>query len=106
VRTLADHSRSIAALHALATEYPLLPAADIRIVPNVPGELMIECYDSLASFEAWREALHADTDTVEHELTRVGQIHLIAEAKFDGATVIIHGYTPQARTQLAKAVAA
>ncbi|MFE2710528.1 hypothetical protein ACFXKI_00705 [Streptomyces mirabilis] len=106
MRTLADHSRTIAAMHALATEYPLLPAADIRIVPRVPDELMIECYDSLASFEAWREALHADIDAVEHQVTRIGQIHLIAEAKFDGVTVIIHGYTPQARPQLAKAVAA
>lgn len=104
MRTLSDHSRTIAAMHALAEEYPLLPAADLRLVSNIPDELMVSCWD-LASFEAWREALHADVDAVEHQVTRIGQIHLIAEAKFDGVTVIIHGYTPQARPQLAKAVA-
>lgn len=103
MRTLADHARSIAAMHALATEYPLLPAADIQMVPQAPNELAVSCYDSLASFEAWREALHADSDSVEWELTRVGQIHLVAQAHFDGVTVLIHGYTPQARPQLAVA---
>jgi hypothetical protein len=103
VRTLADHARTIAALHALATEYPLLPAADVRIVSNVPDELMVSCWN-LASFEAWREALRADVDSIEQEITAVGQIHLLAAATFDGVTVLIHGYTPQARPQ--KAVAA
>jgi hypothetical protein len=93
-------------MHALATEYPLLPAADIRVVSHATDELMVSCFDSLTSFEAWREALHADPDAIEYEITAVGQIHLVSEVKFDGVTVLIHGYTPQARTQLAKAVAA
>lgn len=104
MRTLAEHARTIAAMHALAEEYPLLPAADLRITSNVPDELMVSCWD-LASFEAWREALHAAADEVEHTVTRIGQIHLIAAATFDGVTVIVHGYTPQGRPQLSKAVA-
>ncbi|MEU1497358.1 hypothetical protein [Streptomyces sp. NPDC005732] len=105
MRILADHSRTIAALNAIAEEYPLLPAAEIRMVPQAPNELLVSCHDSLASFEAWREALHADMDAVEHEVTRIGQVHLVASAQFDGVTVIIHGYTPQVRPQMVKAAA-
>lgn len=103
MRTFADQARTVEALHALATEYPLLPAADIQLVPHMPGELLLSCWD-LGAFEQWREALHADVDAIEHGVTAVGQIRLIAQTKFDGITVLIHGYSPQARPQ--KAVAA
>jgi hypothetical protein len=106
VRTFADHDRAIAALHTLATEYPLLPAASISITPQFPDELVVSCFSSLADFEKWREALHADTVEVEHEITGVDQVHLIAVAKFDGVTVLIHGYSPRVRPQVLKAVAA
>lgn len=105
MRTFADHSRAVAALHALATEYPLLPAASISIVPQFPDELVISCFSSLADFEQWREALHADTVEVEHEITAVDQVHLVAAAQFDGVTVLIHGYSPRVRPQMVKAAA-
>jgi hypothetical protein len=105
VRTLADHSRTVAALHALATEYPLLPAARIELVPHAPTELMVSCFGSLSDFEQWREALHADPAEAEYEVTAVGQIRIVAAADFDGVTVLIHGYSPQARPQKAEVAA-
>lgn len=104
MRTLADHAQTIAALHALATEYPLLPATTLQIVSHAPGELMVSCWD-LGAFEAWREALHADPDESEYEVTAVGQIRLTAAADFDGATVLIHGYSSKARPQKAEVAA-
>ena len=101
MRTFADHARTVTALHELAAEYPLLPAPDVQIVPHLPGELMLSCWD-LAAFEAWREALHADAEDVEHGVTQVGQVRLIAAAKFNGITVILHGYSPQIRPQKAE----
>lgn len=101
MRTFADQARTIGALHALATEYPLMPAADIQLVPHLPGELLLSCWN-LGSFEAWREALHADPDGIEHGVTAVGQIRLVAQTTFDGVTVLIHGYSPQARPQKAE----
>ena len=102
MRTLADHFRTIDALHALAVEYPLLPAPDIRAISHAPGDLMISCHDSLADFEEWREALRIDPASVEEETTKLGQIHLIAEAAFAGATVLLHGYSPKAKPQTAQ----
>jgi hypothetical protein len=96
VRTFADHSRTIDALHALAAEYPLLPAPDIQLVPHLPGELLLSLWD-LSAFEAWREALHADDDSVEYGVTAVGQVRLVAQTRFDGVSILIHGYSPQAR---------
>jgi hypothetical protein len=102
VRTLADHFSTFDALHALATEYPLLPAADMRTESNSPGDLLVSCWH-LDHFEQWREALHADPDHVEYEVTAHGRLHLIAEARFAGATVVLHGYSPKARQQKAEA---
>ena len=102
MRTLAEHFRTIDALHALATEYPLLPAPDFRAVSDAPGDLMISCTESLSDFEMWREALRIDPASVEEETTKLGQIHLIAEAAFAGATVLLHGYSPRARQQTAQ----
>lgn len=102
MRTLADHFRTIDALHALAVEYPLLPAPDVRTISHAPGELMLSCHDSLNSFEAWREALRVDSASVEYEVTAVGQIHLVAEVSFAGATVLLHGYSPRAKQQTAQ----
>ena len=97
MRTLADHSRTIVAMHALATEYPRLPAARIEIIPQAPDELMVSCFSSLDDFEQWREALHADPSDTEYEVTAVGQVHLVAQAAFDGVTVLVHGYSPKAK---------
>lgn len=104
MRTLAQHSRTIAALHALAAEYPLLPAVDIRIVSISPGELMLSTWN-LADFEQWREALHVDADSVEYEVTSVSQVHLLAEASYDGVTVLLNGYTQHIRQQKAQVAA-
>jgi hypothetical protein len=103
VRTLADHFSTFDALHALATEYPLLPAADIHTVSGAPGELMVACFGPLTDFEQWREALHIDADGVEYEVTAADQIHLLGEAKFAGATVVLHGYSPRVRQSKAEA---
>ena len=108
MRTLADLSGPLNAMHALAAEYPLLPAAriGIEIIPEFPDELVVSCFSSLADFEQWREALRADTVEVEHSITAVGHVHLLAIATFDGVTVRLHGYSPQTRPLAAEAVAA
>jgi hypothetical protein len=95
VKTLADHFTTFDALHALAAEYPLLPAADMRTESNAPGDLLVSCWH-LDDFELWREALHADPAGIEFEVTAHGRLHLVAEARFAGATVILHGYSPRA----------
>ncbi|MFB7736248.1 hypothetical protein ACFC08_18045 [Streptomyces sp. NPDC056112] len=102
MRTLADHFRTIDALHALATEYPLLPAPDMRTTSDMPGDLLVSVMN-LDGFEQWREALHVDADSIEYELTSLGQARLVAETRFAGATVLLHGYGPTPSQRKAQA---
>lgn len=104
--TLSDLRGPLTALHALAAEYPLLPAADVHVSPIYPNHLEIHCHDSFAKFEAWREALKADPGKVERREQGSATVHLKAAAEFAGITVALHGYGPLIHTaHMAKAVA-
>ncbi|MEV6669934.1 hypothetical protein [Streptomyces sp. NPDC051162] len=71
IKTVADQGPAIKALYRLLNQYPHLPAAAFDpgtvIVPAgvVPG-IGITLHNGFADFEAWREALNIDGDTVEH----------------------------------------
>ncbi len=49
--------------------------------------------------------MHVDGDSIEYGVTSAGQVRLVGEAKFDGVTVLLHGYGPRMSPQALKAVA-
>lgn len=91
----ADLSRPLALLRLLAADHPDLPAPDVQVSPIYPERLVLSVHDSLGSFEAWREALGIDPDTIERKLQSSDTtVVLKASTTIADASVELVGYGP------------
>lgn len=92
--TVADLSRPLALLRLLAADHPNLPAPHVHISPIYPEALTLSIHGDLGAFEAWREALAIDPETVttnvQGGMTRV----LKAPATVADAQIKLVGYSP------------
>lgn len=93
--TFADLSRPLALLRLLAVDHPDLPAPDVQVSPIYPERLQLSVHDDFGTFEAWREALGIDPDTVERKLQSADTtVVLKASATIADASVELVGYGP------------
>lgn len=93
--TLADLSRPMALLRLLAADHPTLPAPHVHVSPIYPDLLTLSVHDDLAGFEAWREALGVDPDSVGRNVQSNGTTAVLkAVATIAEARVELVGYSP------------
>ncbi|TGB11595.1 hypothetical protein [Streptomyces sp. MZ04] len=66
--TFADLSAPLALLRLLAADHPDLPAVNVLISRRSPNRLNLEVHGDLTVFEAWRDALGIDPESVRRNL--------------------------------------
>lgn len=93
--TLASQKKAIEAAATIARVFPHLPAAQIGVSHVYPDQVEISLHESLADFEAWREALGILPDAVSRKDLATEQQHLGATGRFAGAAVVLNGFAPQ-----------
>lgn len=92
--TFADLSRPLALLHLLAADHPTLPAVDVLVTPLFPDLLKLSVHHDLDAFEAWREALGIDPDTIDRHVQVGGAtVVLTAETTVADARVELTSYS-------------
>jgi hypothetical protein len=85
----------MALMRLLAADYPTLSAPHIGVSPHHPDSLALSVHGDLGAFEAWREALGIDPDTVRRN-TQSADTTLV----LSGSTIIadarvqLIGYAP------------
>lgn len=90
---LADLSRPLALLRLLAADHPNLPAPHISVSAHEPHVLEFSIHNNLGAFEAWREALGIDPNTVRRNLQSGDTTMLLtACADIADARVQLTGY--------------
>jgi len=95
VKPFADLSRPMALLRLLAADHSTLPAPHVHVSPIYPDLLTLSIHDDLAGFEAWREALGVDPDSVGRNVQSNGTTAVLkAVATIAEARVEIVGYSP------------
>lgn len=93
--SFADLFRPLALLRLLAADHPDLPAPDVHVSRLYPEQLVLSVHDSFGTFEAWREALGIDPDTIERKLQGSDtKAVLRASATIADASVELVGYGP------------
>jgi hypothetical protein len=85
----------MALLRLLAADHPTLPAPHVHVSPIYPDLLTLSVHDDLAGFEAWREALGVDPDSVGRNVQSNGTTAVLkAVATIAEARVELVGYSP------------
>lgn len=93
--TFADLSAPLALLRLLAADHPDLPAPDVHVSRLYPDQLVLSVHDDLGTFEAWREALGIDPDTIERRLQSADTTAVLtASTTIADASVELVGYGP------------
>lgn len=93
--TLADLSRPLALMRLLAADYPTLPAPHVGVSPHHPDSLALSVHGDLGAFEAWREALGIDPDTVRRNTQSADTtLVLSGSTSIADARVELIGYAP------------
>lgn len=92
--TFADLSAPLALLRLLAADHPDLPALDVHISKHSPDCLRLSIHHDLGAFEAWREALGIDPDTIERKLQSADTtVVLMASTTVADASVELVSYS-------------
>lgn len=91
--TLDGLTAPLRALRVLAVDFGHLPAPTVDVTTVYPDLLRLRFHDDLCAFEAWREALGFDPDTVVCREQNAGQTRVLkATADFAGAVLELTGY--------------
>ncbi|MDT0417825.1 hypothetical protein RM574_20295 [Streptomyces sp. DSM 41982] len=89
---LKDLSAALGALQLLTLNHPELPAPCADVSTVFPDRLRLAFHESLADFEAWREALGVASEAVELRLWGRASGSLRGSVAYAGATVELIGF--------------
>jgi len=85
----------MALMRLLAADHPDLPAPHVGVSPHYPHRLTLSVHGDLGGFEAWREALGIDPDTVRRNTQSGGTTLLLTgSTTVADAHVELVGYAP------------
>lgn len=105
--TIADQAAVLRLTRSLAADFPHLPAGRLQVDSICPNELTMSFHSSGSSFggfEAWREALAIDPDSVTHSLQSGDMTAVLcAVTERDGVRVELVAYGPNLPVALAVA---
>lgn len=97
--TMADLAAALRLTRLLAADFPHLPAGHLHVDDICPDQLVMSFHKGFGDFEAWREALNIDPDSVTHKLSGGDStVVLRAVAKRDGVRVELVAYGPNLPT--------
>ncbi|MFG2835572.1 hypothetical protein ACGFYE_11345 [Streptomyces zaomyceticus] len=86
-------SAPLLALRLLGAEFGHLPAPTVEVSTIYPERLELTFHDDFAAFEAWREALNIDPESVVHRVQVGGQTNVLrVHATYAGAELMLVGY--------------
>ncbi|MFG2397725.1 hypothetical protein [Streptomyces lydicus] len=91
--TLSSLGAPLLLLRMFTAEYPHLPAPCLDVSTIYPDLLTLSFHDDLASFEAWRDALGIEAETVSHHVHGDGRTQVLeATADYAGTRLQLVGY--------------
>ncbi|WP_330290539.1 hypothetical protein [Streptomyces sp. NBC_00576] len=91
--TLDGMAVALRALRLLAVDFGHLPAPHVDLSTIFPDHVQLHFHSDLSAFEAWRDALGIDPDTVGYGEQSAGQTRVLTtSADFAGAVLELTGY--------------
>lgn len=91
--TLDDLSVPLRALRLLAANFGHLPAPVLNMTDVFPNRLNLSFHNGLYEFEAWREALGIEPESVTYGAQNGGRTWVLkASWKYAGATLELTGF--------------